>query len=489
MIPENTKQSRKNWMLFNTLALLIIFAASSFASLGPYQWWHFKQFWYPVLGAALMTCYICFGLKNNSLEEKVIVAFCVWLVISRILNGDWFLSTDGMVIFDIALSCMFLTVGLVLPDEKRRKVLDVFAIVSVLIFTFGAILGIYTSITGNIIPNPLYESDMCSLSENRLYIFDNNANTSGCWMFICIFFLVYLFFRHKNPFARILVVLTAMVDYVALALTASRSSMLGCAVCTAMLVALVAFKYLKVKKTGYKGLTLAVALCVAGPLCYTGFSGARYLVGTAAVKYTESQRAEKAYAEENSARPAYSVEYLSSCVQLSSETVESDSSQDNIYKDDRGFSDSGRLPIYKNAIISLKDDPARLFRGCLYDDVMKTSWPYLTREYAHMHNSYLQVLHFTGIPGLLLVIAFSVLLAIRALKLFFSENEKADMAVKSLVLFLPGFLIYNMLETSMFALQDFRSISLFLIAGAVIACTYDYEICPPVVSIVRKKHK
>ena len=485
MIPETSKQSHKNWLSFNTLALLIIFAASSFASVGPYQWWHFQQFWYPVLGAALMTCYICFGLKNNSLEEKVIVAFCVWLVISRILNGDWFLSTDGMVIFDIALSCMFLTVGLVLPDEKRRKVLDVFAIVSVLIFTFGAILGIYTSITGNIIPNPLYESDMCSLSENRLYIFDNNANTSGCWMFICIFFLVYLFFRHKNPFARILVVLTAMVDYVALALTASRSSMLGCAVCTAMLVALVAFKYLKVKKTGYKVLTLAVALCVAGPLCYTGFSGARHLVGIAAVNYTESRQADEVYAQESSSRPAYSTACLSSFIDLSAEVDEND----DIYKDNRGFSDSGRLPIYEAGITSLKDEPARLFRGCLYDDVMKTSWPYLTREYAHMHNSYLQVLHFTGIPGFLLVIAFSVLLAIRALKLFFSENEKADMAVKSLVLFLPGFLIYNMLETSMFALQDFRSISLFLIAGAVIAYTYDYEICPPVVSIVRKKHK
>lgn len=488
MIPENTKQSRKNWMLFNTLALLIIFAASSFASLGPYQWWHFKQFWYPVLGAALMTCYICFGLKNNRLEEKVLVAFCVWLVISRVLNGDWFLATDGTVVFDIALSCMFLTVCIILPDAKRRKALDAFAVVSILLYTFGAVLGIYTAITGNIIPNPLYESDLSSMSNLRLYIFDNNPNASGCWMFICIFFIIYLFFRYKNPVIRTVLVLFGLTDYTALALTASRSCMLGCAVCMAMLVAVLAFKYLKVKKTGYKVLTLAVALCVAGPLCYSGFSGARHLAGKAAVDYMESKQSEEVYAEESSVRPAYSAENLSSYVQLSSETDESDSSQDDdIFKDERGFEDSGRLPIYKAGIISLKDEPARLFRGCLYDDVMKTSWPYLTKEYAHMHNSYLEVLHLVGLPGLLLVIAFTVLLVIRAVRLLFSESEKADMAVKSLVLFLPGYFIYNMLETSMFIYQDFRSISLFLIAGAVIA--YSHEICPPLVTIVRKKRK
>lgn len=483
MIPQTSNETRKKWLFFNSLGLLIIFAASSFASVGPYQWWHFKQFWYPVLGSALITCYICFRLKNNSAEEKVLAAFCIWLAVSRILNGDWFLSADGMAVFDIALSFMFMTVCIILTEEKRRKALDAFAILSILIFTAGAVIGIYTAVTGNVIPNPLYESDLSSMDENRLYIFDNNPNTSGCWMLISILFSVYLFFRHKNPVARIALILVIITDYTALSLTASRSSMLGCAICLAMLAALLAFKYLKIRKTGLKALTLAVSLIIAAPLVYTGFSGVRHLAGTAAVNYSESKKTEKVVAVESFAQPEYSTAYLSSFVELSSEAEESD----DIFKDDRGFSDSGRLPIYKAGITSLKDDPARLFRGCPVDDVMKTSWPYLSREFAHMHNSYLQVLHMAGIPGLLLAIAFTVLLAIHGLRLFFSESEKADLAVKCLVLFLPGYFIYNMLETSMFVYQDFRSISLFLIAGAIVA--YSGDIYPPLITIVRKKRK
>lgn len=481
MIPETSKETRKKWLLFNSLGLLIIFAASSFASVGPYQWWHFKQFLYPVLGTALMTCYICFGLKNNTEEEKILVAFCVWLAVSRILNGDWFMSTDGMAVFDIALSFMFMTVCIVLPDEKRRKALDAFAIVSILLYTIGAIIGIYTAVTGRVIPNPLYESDLSSIPGNRLYIFDNNPNTGGCWMLICILFCVYLFFRHKNPVGRILLVLAALTDYTALSLTASRSSMLGCAVCIAMLAALLAFKYLKIKKTGYKALALALSLIIAAPLVYTGFSGVRHMAGAAAVNYSKSKQAQEAYAADSSAEPAYTAAYLSSCVELSSETEDSD----DIFKDDRGFADSGRLPIYKAGITSIKDDPARLFRGCPMEDVMKTSWPYLSREYAHMHNSYLHVLHLAGIPGFLLAVIFTVLLAVHSVRLFFSESEKADMAVKCLVLFLPGYFIYNMLETSMFIYQDFRSISLFLIAGAIVA--YSRDIYPPIITIVRKQ--
>lgn len=483
MIPQTSNETRKKWLFFNSLGLLIIFAASSFASVGPYQWWHFKQFWYPVLGSALITCYICFGLKNNTAEEKILAAFCIWLAVSRILNGDWFLSADGMAVFDIALSFMFMTVCIILPEEKRRKALDAFAILSILIFTAGAVIGIYTAVTGNVIPNPLYESDLSSMDGNRLYIFDNNPNTSGCWMLISILFSVYLFFRHKNPVARIALILVIITDYTALSLTASRSSMLGCAICIAMLAALLAFKYLKIRKTGLKALTLAVSLIIAAPLVYTGFSGVRHLAGTAAVNYSESKKTEKVAAVESFARPEYSTAYLSSFVEAGSETEESD----DIFKDNRGFKDSGRLPIYKVGITSMKDDPARLFRGCLMDSVMKTTRPYLERDFAHMHNSYLQVLHMAGIPGLLLAIAFTVLLAIHGLRLFFSESEKADLAVKCLVLFLPGYFIYNMLETSMFVYQDFRSISLFLIAGAIVA--YSGDIYPPLITIVRKKRK
>ncbi len=484
MMSETAEHSREKWLKFNSLGLLIIFTASTFACLATYQWEQFYGFWYVMLGVSLITCYICFGIKNSKKEVKLLAAFSIWLVISRILNGDLFLAQDGKEVLNITLSCMFVTACMILPQDRRMKLLDVFAIITSVFCIAGAVMGIYTALTGKLYVNPLTEWYLCSMAGERLEIFGANSNVSGNWMFAGIFFLVYLFFRHKNPVFRVAAVLAALTEYAALAMTASRSNMMGFSVCIAMLVALLLFKCFKIKKTGYKILALVLAVVIAGPLSYISFSGTRHIMGIAMSNYAEENGVGDAYTHESAARPAYVPETLASRVMLSAESVQSDEAgREDVFRDNRGFDDSGRLPIYKMGIYSLKDEPMRLLRGCMSENIMSTTRPYLQRDQGHMHNSYIQVLHFAGIPGLLIVLAFTVLLFIHAVKLFFSESIKADMAVKSLVLFLPGLFIYNMLETSMFAFLDFRSIVLFLIAGAVIA--YSYELCPPRV----KKHK
>ena len=69
-------------------------------------------------------------------------------------------------------------------------------------------------------------------------------------------------------------------------------------------------------------------------------------------------------------------------------------------------------------------------------------------------------------------------------RLFFSSHPGATLAVKSLTLPLSGILIYGMLETVIFtasaderALTDFRELFFFLVAGVVLA--YSYELAPP----------
>ena len=105
---------------------------------------------------------------------------------------------------------------------------------------------------------------------------------------------------------------------------------------------------------------------------------------------------------------------------------------------------------------------------------------YQSFPYYHMHNVLLQVLMLTGLPGFLLVLAFFVLLIFRAVRLFFSG---APTAVKSLVLPVSGVLFYGLFEIILFtasaderALTDFRELFFFLIAGVVLA--YSYEFAP-----------
>ena len=107
----------------------------------------------------------------------------------------------------------------------------------------------------------------------------------------------------------------------------------------------------------------------------------------------------------------------------------------------------------------------------------------MTYPYFHMHNLWLQVLMLTGLPGLLLVLAFCVLLIWRMLRLFFSQDPGTDIAVKILTFPLTGVMIYGMFETILFtqcaddrANTDFRELFFFLLAGIVLA--YSYELAP-----------
>ena len=103
-------------------------------------------------------------------------------------------------------------------------------------------------------------------------------------------------------------------------------------------------------------------------------------------------------------------------------------------------------------------------------DVMKIAHQYLPYKDPHFHNTFLQVLCITGIPGLLLILALCVLLAIRIIRLFFSA---APLELKVLALILLGLFIYNMLEVSLFVAADTRAFIAYIVAGAVIA--YDKE--------------
>ena len=78
------------------------------------------------------------------------------------------------------------------------------------------------------------------------------------------------------------------------------------------------------------------------------------------------------------------------------------------------------------------------------------------------------------------IFVFVMLLLIRrAVKLFFSA---APVMIKVLVLPISGILFYGLFETILFtdsadqrALTDFRELFFFLLAGIVLACSYEYS--------------
>ena len=144
---------------------------------------------------------------------------------------------------------------------------------------------------------------------------------------------------------------------------------------------------------------------------------------------------------------------------------------------------SGRMDIYASTIPTFRTEPRRLLIGSYSFKMMELPQQFMVYPFFHMHNLWLQVLMLTGLPGFLLVLAFCILLIWRMLRLFFSQNPAADIAVKILTFPLAGVMIYGMFETILFtqcaddrANTDFRELFFFLLAGIVLA--YSYELAP-----------
>lgn len=488
--PNTDRPAYKKWLFVYTWGMFLIFAACTVSPAFPFHWEAFYKYVYKMLTLALLVLYLYFRRGQDKIEIKLCLAFCAWVAVSRLLNGD-IRFTDGEYVINIIAPCLLLPICMILPEDKRSIFLDATAAVVCIFMSFSAVIGIHTAITQRLAVNPFSQWYFAEVSfSNRLYLYANNPNIAGNWMFISIFLLIYEFLKRKNIALHIVIVLMALADYTALALTSSRNAMLGFTLCISLFALLLALKYLPVKKTGLRVSAAVLIMLLIMPLAYKSFDGTRHIIslmesaGTvmeeetaSAVDAGETAPAEETFAEapaeESEENPAETVP----TEELTEETEE-DSEEKEIYEDNRGFSDSGRLPIYKSALVTIKEEPMRLLRGCLSEDIMAVTDEYLPYPpYGHFHNAYIQVLEYAGIPGLLLMLAFSILLIIRAVKLFFTEDAKASLAVKALILPLPGIFLYNMLETSIFCFMDFRSLSFFMIAGAVLA--YSYEICPP----------
>ena len=142
-----------------------------------------------------------------------------------------------------------------------------------------------------------------------------------------------------------------------------------------------------------------------------------------------------------------------------------------------------RLAIFKSAFITIAREPARLLRGCAGENVMSIAHPFLTANGYnknlpwHMHNSYLEAMVLTGLPGLAITILFSLLLVGRMIRVFFSADPRLGMAVKVLTIPLTGFFIYSMMESEIFFNTEFTALFFYLLAGMLLA--WSYEVLPP----------
>ena len=469
MLLKRHPQDTLDWQKFLSVAIFIVFVYHLLRYVHPDIWGQIYSVYYMFLVPALIAVYFTYKRLEGPVELKLFVFYWIWIFVSRLLNGDFYLTHDGDMVLNIGLSCVMMAVCLLLDGKERQRFLDGISIAAGGFYSLLSVCGLYAVLYQKELYNPLTGGSLCGFWHygglSRLQLLGKHANETAVWFFLGFFLLMYLFFRHKSLLWRIPIVVAAAMNYINLCMTFSRSNMVAFAVCFSLLLAMVILRRMSVAKMGRRLLATMGLLLVLLPLSYKSFDITAEIVGRVAVELAvvEQQPTEQiddANPQTAAGRPEAGAGTVATPAPATQPA----------YSDKRGFSDTGRFTIYRAIIPTMQQEPLRLVRGCLCMDVMKIAHQYLINKDPHFHNTFLQVLCITGLPGLLLILALCVLLAIRIIRLFFSA---APLEIKALTLILIGLFLYNMLEVSLFVAADTRAFIAYIVAGAVIA--YDKE--------------
>ncbi len=424
---------------------------------------------------AMAALYFFRARLDGAAEVKLVIWYTLWFFLTRLFNTDYYLQNELELMISRVLCCVVLPVGLLLEDRERRLLLDVVVAVSGAFYFFTALISLYACIFGvyfTVGPEDVLIGLNNTYFESAfIYIvaWQTNRTISALWFYLAWCMMIYEFFHCRNRLWRIPITLAWFVFHLTLAFCFCRSVKLAASVSSAMLAILLGMRGLPMKKPALRAGLIALLAACAMLLCYKSYDW--LTAGTAALYNAMDVKIER-----------------------TSDAFMTDSYREST-QEGQNFEDvrdlktsltnvSRRSDIYRSAIPAIRDEPLRLLIGKYSSKVMDGPRRYLEFPYFHMHNFLLQTLMLTGVIGLLLAAAFTVLLTVRMIRLFFSRDPRAALDIKLLTLPVSGVLVYGMFETVIFtasaddrAFTDFRELFFFLLAGIVLAWSYELE--PP----------
>jgi O-antigen ligase len=421
---------------------------------------------YSFYGTALVAAFIVltfFGYRHKKpgLAVWLMGLYALWVLVSRILNSDLYMTHEPqLVLAKLLCSAVFASVYLA-DSDSRAKLIKAYA-VAVGIFYFAAgLLAIILNLLDTYCYIPpegvLFGLDL-PWHIHYINVFNTNRTISALWFYIALSMMVYLFFACKKKLWRIPIVIAGVLFYVAIAMAFSRTVKMITSVSAAMLLILLAYKYLPLKKLWQKAAVLLLCAALMIPLTFKSFEWTTGLMSQ-----------------------------VSSLMISETTTGELSTGEGVDLSDNRSLTEdmsnlSERSQIYASFIPSLKVRPLTILIGNFSDKLMNIPNMFVDFPvpFTHMHNFLLEVFMLTGLPGFLLVVAFCLILVVNMVKLFFNEDKRVSLAAKVLTIPVTGILLYGMFEIVIFtecgdqrAPTDMRELSFFILAAAVLAYCND----------------
>ena len=414
-------------------------------------------------------------------DTALLILFAVWFFLSAALSeyraGAFLDNRDYLYALCMQLFVCY-PLGSVLDEKPLRRTLRTAAAVSVVLLFLLDAFAVYAACT-----NQYFTFDMGAEYGVGVYtetVLDSafhrlttlyHPNSVGMFSGLAALLSLYLALTtEKKPWCKGLLFLTLPVFYVCITMSASRTAM----ICLCVAGALMLFRYLWFRlQTRKLAVRLPAALLAA--LALSALLTVLSAPANAALQRISNRSADAAaQAAASSAAPVEEAPaYADSATAAAVEAIGEDTLILDRSVEAEGFSMSGRTTIWKKALDTVKATPLTLLFGISPAQVGPVIGPQLNIWTNLMHSSFVQILVSCGVVGLLLFLAFLVLLAVRCIRLFFRADTDALKAG-----YLPVLLVFLLLSAFLesflviFPTPFFASLWCFLCAGVVMRPAY-----------------
>jgi Lipid A core - O-antigen ligase and related enzymes len=419
------------------------------------------MYWFFPVSLVLLT-QLYFGLRFTKHREiRFLLVYLAWMCLTVLLNRNRAHLVEAYPWFMCVITVLFLCFSLPYAFDQKTasRVMTALAVATVLAVAFLSIvslLSVYTNWFSGMFPS---FSEGIFFDGGRLRI-DNHPNRSAPAQAVAVILIGYLLARSRKRWQRVAWVLCGVLCYIPLALTVSRTGIIGAGLAIGFEVYLVLREVLKPRmKTVLRVFLCAIAACVSLVAIYEGAElvgrvNNAYLVRVEAPAAQAAAIAPSAAQEDSAVAPSATAQPAGNDA-ASSEAVASNEVVARDLSDAESF--NGRTDIWRGVLNGILQNPKILVIGtgpAVASEVMSPYFP-VNSPIGYFHNSLVAVLVSFGVVGLLLTLAFLALVAVAAVKLSFGkENSKAPLYMR----LLPAVLLFTfaegMMEDFLFAYQS-----------------------------------
>lgn len=385
-------------------------------------------------------------------EIRFLLVYLCWMCLTVVLNHSRAHMEESYQWFACACTTLFLCFSLPYAFSKQtaRRVMTALAIATVLAVSLLSIVSLIAIYFKEIAAKFPTVFEGISFYKGRLYI-DSHPNRSAPAQALAVVLTGYLLAQSRKNWQRIVWILLGLLCFVPLALTVSRTAIIGAGLAVGFEVFVVLQETLRKKTRVFLRVAVCtIAACAALAIVYKGAE----LVGQANNAYLARTETAIAVQEEASVistteEPAAS----ESTDSLTEEPAADESAAPEVVSRDLSDADSfnGRTDIWLGVWNGLLQNPKILAIGTgplVAGDVMSPYFP-IDSPVGLFHNSLLAVLVSFGVPGLLLTAVLLILVAVAAVKLSFGTRKNTEPLAMRL---LPAILLFTLAEGMM---EDF----------------------------------